>query len=285
MAANSFEEILNSLVTDDTDKSALNGLASKYPGIREGWLRQSDYSRKLDAVRESEKKLTDWYTENWDEAASMPKMEKYWRERATELEGKAGQDMTFDEVKKFTDEALTARGVVSKADLDATLKTKTEEFNNGFLGNMYQNALLIEKQGEHIIEFKKPLKVRELFAKMQEFGKDDPRYLNDIEASYDKYVADDRKVRTEAADKEKEARIRKEAKEEAEKEFTEKHLNHGGMPVDQNEGEMGHFQQKTMKIQDPDALKNAELGKMTLAHIAAQEYRKGTLGTAKADQG
>lgn len=283
MAANSFEDVLNSLVTDDSDKTALSGLVDKYPGIKDGWLRQSDYSRKLDTVRESEKKLKDWYDENWDEAAGIPKMEKYWREKATELEGKVGQDMTFDEIQKFTEKTLTEKGVVLKTDLDATLKTKTEEFNNGFLGNMYQNALLIEKQGEHMHEFHKPLKVRDLFAKMQEFGKEDPRYLNDIEASYDKYVAEDRKAKADADGKEREARIRKEAKAEAEKEFLEKTVNHGGMPVDQDDPGLGHLQQKMMLVKDPDALKNAELGKNTLAHIAAQEYRKGTFGAAKAD--
>src|SRR3954463_10555136 len=106
MAANSFEDVLNS-ISDDSDKQSLSSLVEKYPGMKSGWLRQDDYSRKLDSFKDVEKKAGEWNAwaqENWDFEANTPKLEKYWREKATELEAKQGTDMTFDDINKFLTE-------------------------------------------------------------------------------------------------------------------------------------------------------------------------------------
>ncbi len=101
MAVNSFDDILNSLVGDADDREVLGSLASKYPEIKQGWLRQADYSRKLDSFRDTEKKVeawNKWAADNWDTENNAPKMEVFWRNKAHELESQVNTDMTFDEI-------------------------------------------------------------------------------------------------------------------------------------------------------------------------------------------
>jgi hypothetical protein len=287
MAVNSFDDVLNSLVTDESDRGVLGDLANKYPGIKEGWLRQSDYSRKLDAFRDTEKKASEyeskfnevsqevtkwnqWAAENWDPDANVPKMERYWRERAEELEGQIGTDMTFDDINKF----ITEKGVVTKTNLDEVLNSKAEEINKNFQGSAYFAAVIAEKQGEHISEFNKPLKVRDFVAKLSEYG------TNDLDAAYEKYVFEDRKSLAEKAKEREIEQIRAEERKKAEEEFATRKFNNG-LPVDQEEPGLGHLEAKMRMVGDPDALEKAVLGSGTVAQIAAQQYRKDKLGISQ----
>lgn len=294
MAVNSFEDVLNSL-TDEADKTAFTELSGKYPTMKEGWLRQSDYSKKLDALRSTELEYKEykgkaeeyenkfkevstqvdqwnsWVEANWDKEADIPKMEKFWKEKAEELESKIGTDMTFDDVGKF----ITDKGLVSKTDLDSVLTSKADEINKNFQGSAYFAAVIAEKQGDHITEFHKPLKVREFVSKFNEYG------TNDIDAAYEKYVAEDRKVIADKALETKLDQVRKDERAKAEQEFAEKKFNQG-LPVDQAEAGLGHLESKIRNLRDPDALEKATLGSGTIAQLAASEYRKEKLGIANA---
>lgn len=301
MKVNSFDDVLNSLVSDESDRGVLEGLVDKYPGIKDGWMRQSDYSRKLDTFRDTERKATEyedkfkaistqfedvstkyqeaqgnlgkwdqWVADNWDTAENVPKMEKYWRDRAAELEQKVGQDMTFDEINKY----ITDKGVLTRTDLDSVLSSKTEEVNKNFQGSAYFAAVIAEKQGEHISEFGKPLKVRDFVAKLNEYG------TSDLDVAYDKYVAEGRQALAAKAKEQEIEQIRAEEREKAEKEFATRQLNHG-LPVDQGEAGLGHLQSRVQKVGDPDAMEKATLGDNTLARLAAEAYRKEKLGVAQ----
>lgn len=275
----SFDDILGSLVTDESDRAVLSELAVKYPEVKNGWLRQSDYSRKLDSFRDIEREAQTykgkvgewegWAKENWDFEANRPKMEVFWERKAQELESKVGTEMTFDDITK----AIKEQGLVSKPDLEAMINSKAVEVDKGFSGAAYFSAKIAEKVGEHYSEFKKPLKVTELVSKMQEYG------TNDLDAAYDKYVADARKERNDKDLEAKIAEIRKEEREKAVQETLAK-LPSGGLPVDQGESGLSHFEAKLKQIHEPNAMENAELGKGTIAAIAAQEYAKKQLGTA-----
>lgn len=301
MAVNSFDDVLNSLVSDESDRGVLKELAEKYPDVKSGWLRQSDYSRKLDAFRETERKaeeykngfesikaqfedlnskygdvaseLQDWHSwkeNNWDETDNIPKMEKYWRERAAELEASKGQDMTFDDIKKFMNES----GVVTRNDLENTLTSKAQEIDNGFKGSAYFTVMLNELSNEHYAEFKKPLKTTEFVAKLNEYG------TTDLQTAYSKYVAEDRKALADKAEAEKIEKIKQQTREELEKEFAQKTFNNGGVPTD-NEPGLGPLQSKLQMVGDPDALDKAELGSGITARLAAEAFRKKELGIAQ----
>lgn len=273
MAVNSFDEVLNSLVGDPDDREVLENLSTKYPEIKNGWLRQSDYSRKLDSFRDTEKKVeawNKWAEENWDKDNNAPKMEIYWRNRAQELESQAGTDMTFDEIKNFTEGLMTERGVMTKTDFESAINNKAQEIDKGFQGSAYFSAVIAEKTAEHLSEFGKPLKVREFISKLGEYG------TNDLDAAYDRYVAEDRKTREEKALEEKIERIRSEEREKAKQEVLAQHT--GGLPIDQGEPTAGHLEAKLRLVGQPDAAEKANLGDGTLAQIAAQAYRKQQLG-------
>jgi hypothetical protein len=275
MAVNSFDEILNGLVSDADDREVLESLATKYPDIKNGWLRQSDYSRKLDSFRDTEKKVeawNKWAEENWDPENNAPKMEIYWRNKAQELESQVGTDMTFDEIKNFTDNFLTERGVMTKNDFESAINSKAAEIDKGFQGSAYFSAVIAEKTAEHLSEFGKPLKVREFIGKLGEYG------TNDLDAAYDRYVQEERKTREEKQLEEKIERIRNEEREKAKQEVLSQLPNNGGLPIDQGEPIAGHLEARVRSIGQPDAAEKASLGDGTLAQIAAQAYRKQQLG-------
>jgi hypothetical protein len=275
MAVNSFDEILNNLVSDSEDREVLESLSNKYPEIKNGWLRQSDYSRKLDSFRDTEKKVeawNKWAEENWDADNNAPKMEVYWRNKAQELESQAGTDMTFDEIKNFTEGFLTERGVMTKTDLESAINSKAQEIDKGFQGSAYFSAVIAEKTAEHLSEFGKPLKVREFISKLGEYG------TNDLDSAYERYVAEDRKSREEKQMEEKIERIRTEEREKAKQEVLAQLPNSGGLPIDQGEPSTGHFEARVRSVGQPDAAEKANLGDGTLAQIAAQAYRKQQLG-------
>ena len=275
MAVNSFDEILNGLVSDADDREVLESLASKYPDIKNGWLRQSDYSRKLDSFRDTEKKVeawNKWAEDNWDTENNAPKMEIYWRNKAQELESQVGTDMTFDEIKNFTDNFLTERGVMTKNDFESAINSKAAEIDKGFQGSAYFSAVIAEKTAEHLSEFGKPLKVREFIGKLGEYG------TNDLDAAYDRYVLEERKTREEKQLEEKIERIRNEEREKAKQEVLSQLPNNGGLPIDQGESIAGHLEARVRSIGQPDAAEKASLGDGTLAQIAAQAYRKQQLG-------
>lgn len=275
MAVNSFDEILNGLVSDSDDREVLEALASKYPDIKNGWLRQSDYSRKLDSFRDTEKKVeawNKWAEDNWDTENNAPKMEIYWRNKAQELESQVGTDMTFDEIKNFTDNFLTERGVMTKNDFESAINSKAAEIDKGFQGSAYFSAVIAEKTAEHLSEFGKPLKVREFIGKLGEYG------TNDLDAAYDRYVQEERKTRDEKQLEEKIERIRNEEREKAKQEVLSQLPNNGGLPIDQGEPIAGHLEARVRSIGQPDAAERASLGDGTLAQIAAQAYRKQQLG-------
>lgn len=275
MAVNSFDEILNGLVSDADDREVLEALASKYPDIKNGWLRQSDYSRKLDSFRDTEKKVeawNKWAEDNWDTENNAPKMEIYWRNKAQELESQVGTDMTFDEIKNFTEGFLSERGVMTRNDFESAINSKAVEIDKGFQGSAYFSAVIAEKTAEHLSEFGRPLKVREFIGKLGEYG------TNDLDAAYDRYVLEERKTRDEKQLEEKIERIRSEEREKAKQEVLSQLPNSGGLPIDQGEPIAGHLEARVRSIGQPDAAERANLGDGTLAQIAAQAYRKQQLG-------
>lgn len=271
MAVNSFDDILSNLVSDDADKEVLGNLANKYPDIKNGWLRQSDYSRKMDSLKETTKKVEEWEKwadDNWDFDAGTTKAEQTLkRELVTK-----GEDMTFDQVKDYTEKTLSERGIVTKTDFDSVLGTKSKEVSDGLQGTAAFNAILTEKAINHLYEFKEPFKVREFLGKLNELGSDN------LDLAYDKYVAPERETRRQKDHEKEIEKIRAEERSKTEAEMNEKFIANRGLPVDQTEDGLGHLQSKMLRVNEPDAAEKATLGDGTIARIAAAQYRKDKLG-------
>ncbi len=281
MAVGSFDEILSSLVSDENDKSVLSDLATRYPEIKNGWLRQSDYSKKLDSFRDTEKELKgkvdewdQWAAKNWDFDIQRPKMEAFWQAKAEELEKKVGTEVTFDEIKAYTEKTLTDKGVVTKTDFESILKEKSEQVDKGFQGSAYFNTVLTELAGEHLAEFKKPLKTRDFISKLKELGTDN------LDDAYSKYVAADREANQKLVHEKEIEKIREAEYKKAKEEIMAK-LPTGGVPVDQGSQTLGPLQAKLQHVSDPDAAAKAVLGDGTTARLAAEAYRKEKMGATQ----
>ena len=270
MATSSWEDIINA-IPDESDQSQIANLAERYPEVKSGWLRQSDYSRKLDElkpIRDDLAKWESWAASNWDDENNAPKLEVYWRNRAKELEASKGDEMTFDDISKWAQD----NGVVTKD----TLKHKEDEFLNSINGTAYFALAAADLQGRHIEEFGKPMKVRDFAAKMAEAG------VNDPDAFFDRYVADQRSERLKLEREKELEEARAAEREKVRREMAEKQMQSKGQyPMTDEAPQMGHFEAKVRKIADPEAAQKAELGDNTLSMLAAQDYRKKQSGLSE----
>lgn len=73
------------IVEDEEDLEVLEAILIKYPLLKEFWLKNGECVRCLDARKKIDE-WTKWATENWDAERNIPKMELYWRTKASELE-------------------------------------------------------------------------------------------------------------------------------------------------------------------------------------------------------
>ncbi len=270
MATNSWEDIVNA-ITDESDRSQITSLADRYPEVKSGWLRQSDYSRKLDElkpVREDLTKWESWANDNWDYENNAPKLEVYWKNRAKELEASKDNEMTFDDISKWA----TDNGVITKD----TLAGKEKEFLNSINGTAYFALAAADLQGRHMEEFGKPMKVRDFAAKMAESGSNDP------DAFFDKYVSEARSERLKAERDKEIENARASEREKVKREFAEKQVNSKGIyPMTDEAPPLGHFEAKVRDLANPKAADNARLGDNTLSMLAAQEFRKKQSGLSE----
>jgi hypothetical protein len=265
MATQSWEDIINA-IPDESDRGQVAELANKYPDLRGGWLRQSDYSRQLDSLKPVKEELSQWQSwaeSNWDFENNAPKAELYWRNRAQELENSKGDEMTFDDIGKY----IAEKGVITKDVLSA----KEQEFGNHIQGTAYFAVALNEKAAEYQHEFGKPFKARDFAAKMAQSN------AQDIDDFFDKYVAEDRNAIRQQKDQEREAKIRAEEREKTKQEILSRQVT-SQYPVESDAPQMGHLEAKIKNLAAPDALDKAQLGQGTLAAIAAAEYRKQQAG-------
>ena len=147
MPKNIFDSFLESLPDPDVRKG-MTDLAQREPKLKDAFMAQSDYSRKLNENRDALSELDGWRRwreENWVTVADGKGMtraeqnaisrlqtletEKQDLERRiTEAEFSTGGDeVTFDQLKNELDTAMTQRGIVDNARLDEVIKSKTTE--------------------------------------------------------------------------------------------------------------------------------------------------------------
>jgi hypothetical protein len=291
MAKNAFEELLES-IPDETDRKAIADYGEKYKELKDGRLRQSEFSRRMNELAEEKKSheadigqlalWRDWRKTHWvddGEGGGMTAEEKEARDQLAqvnqELETlKAAQEagMTFDEVSQFIETDLKKRNVVTKADLDGRFVDKTafrnttdpKELKGKFVDASFYKEDSNERINsvanglEYIVEHSLPL----MFQHKEEFGEIiKPRELitfmnengfKDIDKAYDVWVGPKRQELSKAKYEKDLA--------EAEKRGEEKALKNNGLavggknPADQGAPVMSHLQRRlTMPKDQQDA--------------------------------
>lgn len=255
MAKNKFEELLASIVPDEAQRQALmqkpfREAVEEIPELQHGYLRQSDYSRDKDALRDERAALKAdseyaeqqkrWYAEHWvpdaygnGNGATKRELEKDTLIAALQQQVSTGGEMTFEDLNRY----LAEQGMVKKADLDATLAEKKTEIDRYLSDTMTGYAHLITKAPElavrHYSEFGEMLDVEALVKTAQEkrFTRLDDAWNDSVSARRAEKSRKDIDAKIEAA----KAEGRKEALRDA-------GMNPSSLPVDTGSPDISYLQ-------------------------------------------
>lgn len=297
MAGNSFDQVLAELKVPVEDLDLpFKEVVEKHKGLREGYLRQSEFSRKMNQVDKDLQNLgkwQDWRTEYWDEEHGMTRGEYQLSQQREQLEGQvksltdsltSGDGMTFDELLPDIDKHLTAQGFVKKADAVARKDifddkgapkfASPEVVNSQLEGFGYLFNQIIPATFKHKDEFNEVLEPGQLLEYANKNG------IQDIGKAYESWVAP---RRTEAANKKHAEDIEAAKKAGAEEALKNQAMGQEGrMPVDQGGQEMGHMQRRVLagdKASEgaliPD---DVPLGKGIVSARVAEQYMKDKSG-------
>jgi hypothetical protein len=223
------EELLAS-IKDEKVREEQRKFLETYPQFAEGYLRQSDYDRKmnevktdrqkeqdaLEKVRESEAKWKKWYEDNAPRHTQLMDEYKKVQQRATELEAQVAAAATkqnesgtggdvVDEAKLMAkvQEEIAKRGYVSQADVqriaseEATKLAKQERdsfFKDTLPGVLEWNQKMMDFNYEHRQEFGEAFD-RKAFSKFVSEKK-----IEDLDEAYKMFVGDrrtEKKIQTE----------------------------------------------------------------------------------------
>lgn len=298
-----FDEIITKFGNDD-DKNSFLGLAEKYPDLKDYGMRQSDYSRRMDEVRDQVELATRWQgweAENWDKDSGMTKTEKVLASELERLQSEkedlerkvatgnfSGDEMTFEQLEQFGTDLIKKKGIVTSDDLaakEAEFKKNLTESSNS---NAYMNnaALIVPYLNQrHFNEF------GELFDPNEFVKTAVEKQRFDLTDYYDKdFIVSKRQAKNDSDHKAEIALIKAEAdkriaeaKQEAEAVSERlKGMGSNGMgPSDDGTPSMGEFQRKYLgldKTIDPKGEPPAnQLGEGALAHFAAAKWRQDQL--------
>lgn len=278
---NGFDALLEKL-GDANDTSVLQSLASKYPVLKESVLMQSDYSRKMDEVRDKLKEaevnaqaLKGWETwrdENYDYSAKATKAEIALRAQLQEQQEKLnaieGNEMTAEQMQAHLDSLLAGKGYMPKSDVEKVLAEKSKEFEDRLYGVTSLVSALVPLSTKHFQEFGEPLDTEQMF----KIGNE--KKLTDPASAYEAMVAPRRAERMTQQHEE----ALKLAKEEGRKEAVQ-NLNlgeNGRFPSDTGEPVMSIVQRRHMGLaveEDEEVGKGVELGPNLGRHVAAKYMR------------
>lgn len=240
-----FEDILG-LISDESDRKALESIATKYPKIQEGYMRQEDYSSKLAQMEELKGYADQWDTwrqNNWNPELNMTHQQHQALLRAQELEEKlkqSGDPMDFNQI----DEYLSKKGLVGKHDVEQLVEAKLPEVTKLVDGRYEALSNVVTKTIplalKHLKEFDEILDVDAMYANAVQRG------ITSTDEAYNAYTAEKRAQRDRAAhEKEVEAAFER-GKQTATQQLT---MGEGGrMPVDLNGPEMGHLQNAMTQV-------------------------------------
>lgn len=266
-----FDDVLN--ILDPTEKEVMTQVVSRHPQLKQGWMRQDDYSRKLDEFRpvlEFANAWDAWKEENWDENSKSTKAEALLMARIQELEASQEGQMTFDQINQH----ITGLGLAKTADLNSILSEKEQAFTNSVQGTAYVGAKLAEIASRHVLEFKEPFKATEFLTKVGGYG------TNDLDMAYEMHVRDARKSKDEEQLQARLKKIEADAFEKGKQEAVAGLIQSNGAsitPTNDGSNDLGHFQRRQQGMSD-DIIPEGR----SAASFAAQKYREENLLKANA---
>lgn len=284
---NAFEELLES-IPDEGDRKALEEIGGKYQVVRDGHLRQSDYSRKMDELAAKTKELqakldeatrwNEWAGENYVYDAygegkgatkrelEQVKLAEQYRAQMEELQQRIseGGEVNFDDVKKHID----GMGFVKGEEFQTQAKQFQEQVY-GTVGNAISAVTALPALTlRHFKEFGEVLDEDTLFKHANEKGLP-------LKSAYDDFV---HQRRDEARQKEIDERIAKaaaeaEAKGRAEA-LKERGMSPGSMPVDSGESQVGPLGQLIQGAKQEEGTPDIDIGRGGLARHAARTMER-----------
>ena len=296
MVKNAFDELLESMA--ENHRKALTEVAEANPELKNGFLRQSDYSRRMDEVKREKEQYQDrlkfadsyeaWWKENYvpnalgdgkgatkRELAKIQEAEDL-RKQYEELQKQAtvGGDVTYEDLNGYMDKLITERGIARQDDLSAIRKAMDEKasgveayVNQNMMGNLHVATKLPTLAIKHYQKYGEALDGD----KLVEFAS---KGYTDLVKAYDDFTAPQRQeMDNKGVEAAKEA-ARKEGYEAA---LKERGMNPDSMPVDNKPPQMGHFQAKILGIKTSEdgsvsVSDSAELGSGALATAAARNW-------------
>lgn len=162
MAAKTFEEVVASLQLSADEKKVFDNAIAKSQDLRDGWLRQDDYGRKMTEITSKQKRLTEleeyearmkpWSTTTYEKLAELKGKgvfdidtgEELWTAQKADLERQiaaaavAGGDMDPKELEKRVKEIVTASGGVTKDELNALVQSEARKLAKEEFGNEWK---------------------------------------------------------------------------------------------------------------------------------------------------
>jgi len=288
-----FDEILNSF-SDDDDRQTFTDLADRNPRVREYGLRQSDYSRNMDLLRQDKAEHSEdleelaewrnWRRDHWDPEERATKRELRTRaevqalkEENARLQGQVlleGEEMNFDQLEKWSDEFAVKRGYVTKTDIDKK-EQELKEFVAGGQNWLARAATHVPYLNQkHDKEFGEPFDPDTFLTDAVNKGR-----FNDLKEYYEEWVAPKRSEKQKAVS----SKEVEEAKAEADKQRkradeAESRANGVSTPTDGEGSSMAPFQRQYLGLdKKPEGSSGAPevpLGEGAIASYAARRWQE-----------
>lgn len=306
MAKNKFEELLASINgLEDQDRQALLNVTEKHPELRDGWLRQNEFSRNMDDLtkqrkefdgerkqhetilaehpryKEYHERMQKWWDQTWvpdaygkDNGATKRELEK--DALIKQLQSQVEVEMTFEDLNKEVSRLMDERKFVGQESFEKALAEKEAGVREYLDRNITGMSQLVVKGPKvavkHFREFNEELDLDELV----KFANDNK--IADVEQAYNRMVEPKIKEREAKGWEAKVEQAKVEAREQALKEAG---MTSGKLPTDTTGPEMSHFQRFISKTKGEEEGKtqrvvpdDVEFGRGHVAQYAAPIYEK-----------
>lgn len=299
--AGAFDELLATFA-EEADRKAFEDLSSKNPKLKESVLLRSDYSRRMDEVKDQLTELNgwkDWRSKHWDEDKKMTKREaeklaeierlqtekQQLEDRLLTIPENKGDDVTFDQLNQWGENFAKQKNILTKPELEKIIGDKEKELQQFVKtqGQFETYAALTtpELNLRHMNEFGEPFKAKEFIKAATDKGQ------FDLEAFYDSYVQEKRSAKVKSDHEAELKRVQDDAAakikdaEEKAAAATQRAANmgpNGLTPTDNDGASMGPMQRKILKMDqvtsEEGKVPDVPLGEGGIAAFAAREFLK-----------
>lgn len=173
MAVQTWDEILEAAHLSDDERKVIDNIVQKVPELKDGRLRQADYSRQMTELKKQEKE--------YSEALAYNQQMKEWADEKVPIWDSLVEDGVIDEESKpiwpeekkrlqqeleDAKKAAVAGGEMDPAELDKRVKEIVAESGMSLTAEQYKN--LYASEGKKLVEETVDAKYREFETKFNE---------------------------------------------------------------------------------------------------------------------